>query len=272
MKRFKMLAAAIVALAVIQPAMAQGGQGQRPRPRPPEPVNTVPPIFVFPTIRTASATPALQPENTWVLDLSNGGRVSIQLRPDAAPNHVERVKALTRSGFYNGLSFHRVIEGFMAQGGDPAGNGQGESSLPDLNAEFNDLPHLRGAVAMARTQDPNSANSQFYIMFVPRLSMDRDYTVFGRVVSGIAFVDAIARGEPPPDPTRIVRASLGSDNVPEMSAEELRARAEQMADAAAPPAARPGGGIGPAVPPPPAPPRELEPNRAPGARPRPPGA
>ncbi|HEY0326073.1 MAG TPA: peptidylprolyl isomerase [Allosphingosinicella sp.] len=218
-----MLAAAIVALAVIQPAMAQGGQGQRPRPRPPEPVNTVAPIFVPPTIRTASVTPALQPENTWVLDLSNGGRVSIQLRPDAAPNHVERIKTLTRSGFYNGLSFHRVIEGFMAQGGDPSGTGQGESSLPDLNAEFNDLPHLRGSVAMARTQEPNSANSQFYIMFVPRLSMDRDYTVFGRVVGGMDVVDRITRGEPPAQPTRIVRASIGSDNVPPPTAAEVAA-------------------------------------------------
>jgi cyclophilin family peptidyl-prolyl cis-trans isomerase len=221
MKRFKMLAAAILALAVAQPAFAQGGQGQRRRP--PEPVNTVAPIFIAPTSHTATATPALQPENTWVLDLSNGGRVSIQLRPDAAPSHVERIKALTRNGFYNGLTFHRVIEGFMAQGGDPAGNGSGESSLPDLTAEFNDLPHLRGTVAMARTQDPNSANSQFYIMFVPRLSMDREYTVFGRVVAGMDVVDRITRGEPPAQPTRIVRASIGSDNVAPPTAAEIAA-------------------------------------------------
>ncbi len=222
MKRFKMLAAAVLAMVVAGPALAQGGQGQRPR-RAPEPVNTVAPIFIAPTVHNASSTPALQPENTWILDLSNGGRVAIQLRPDAAPNHVERIKALTRSGFYNGLSFHRVIEGFMAQGGDPAGNGSGESTLPDLNAEFNDLPHLRGAVAMARTQDPNSANSQFYIMFVPRLSMDREYTVFGRVVSGMDVVDRITRGEPPAQPTRIVRASIGSDNVPPPTAAEIAA-------------------------------------------------
>ncbi|MDB5667498.1 MAG: peptidylprolyl isomerase [Alphaproteobacteria bacterium] len=219
MKRFKMLAAAVLAMVVAGPALAQGGQ----RPRPPEPVNTVAPIFVAPTIRTASTTPALLPENTWILDLSNGGRVAIQLRPDAAPTHVERIKALTRSGFYNGLTFHRVIEGFMAQGGDPAGNGSGESPLADLTAEFNDLPHLRGTVAMARTEEPNSANSQFYIMFVPRLSMDREYTVFGRVVSGMDVVDRITRGEPPAQPTRIVRASIGSDNVPPPTAAEVAA-------------------------------------------------
>ena len=196
--------------------------------------------------------------------------VTIQLRPDVAPAHVERIKALTRRGFYDGLVFHRVIEGFMAQSGDPTGTGAGGSDLPDLAAEIHGLPHLRGAVGMARAEDMNSANSQFYIMFGPRLGMDRDYTVFGRVVAGIAYVDAIARGEPPPQPTRIVRASLGSDNVPEMTADELRARAAEMA-AAAPAAARAGGGIGPAVPPPPPAPRELEPARAPGARPRPPG-
>lgn len=235
MMRFKMLAAALVALAVAQPAFAQGGQGQRRRP--PEPVNTVAPIFVAPTTRTASATPALQPENTWVLDLSNGGRVAIQLRPDAAPNHVERIKTLTRSGFYNGLSFHRVIEGFMAQGGDPAGTGAGQSDLPDLNAEFNDLPHLRGTVAMARTAaDVNSGNSQFFIMFIPRMAMDREYTVFGRVVSGMDVVDRITRGEPPAQPTRIVRASIGSDNVPPPTAEEIAA-----ANTPAPAAAQPGG-------------------------------
>jgi peptidylprolyl isomerase len=167
--------------------------------------------------------PPLTPENTWVLDLSDGGRVRIQLRPDVAPNTVQRIKTLTEQGFYNGLIFHRVIEGFMAQGGDPQGNGTGGSSLPDLPAEINGLPHLRGAVAMARAQDLNSANSQFYIMFTPHLAMDRDYTVFGRVVSGMQFVDAIQRGQPPANPTRIVRASLGSDNVPEMSAEALRA-------------------------------------------------
>ncbi len=213
--------------------------------------------------------PALEAENVWNLDLSTGGRVSIQLRPDIAPAHVERIKTLTRQGFYNGQVFHRVIEGFMAQGGDPTGTGNGGSPLPDLNAEINGLPHLRGAVAMARAQELNSANSQFYIMFVPRLSMDRNYTVFGRVVSGMSFVDAIERGEPPVAPTRIVRASIGADNVPVLSAEELRAAAAQMASSAPGTATAngPASALGPPVPPPPSEPRELEPVRSPQARP-----
>jgi peptidylprolyl isomerase len=154
------------------------------------------------------------PENTLHLDLSTGGRVSIQLRPDAAPRHVERIKTLARQGFYNGVVFHRVIEGFMAQTGDPTGTGAGGSPLPDLAAEFNPLPHLRGTVAMARTGDPNSANSQFYIMFAPGFTLDNKYTVIGRVIGGMNFVDAIERGEPPANPSRIVRASVGSDNIP----------------------------------------------------------
>lgn len=147
--------------------------------------------------------------NRWSLELSNGGTVVVQLRPDAAPLAVERIKTLTRAGFYNGLSFHRVINGFMAQGGDPKGDGTGGSELPDVKAEFNSLPHLRGTVAAARAAEPDSANSQFYIMFVPRVSLDGKYTVFGRVVSGMNFVDQIAVGEPPAEPTRIVRATLG---------------------------------------------------------------
>ena len=173
-------------------------------------------------------TPALTPENTWYLDLSTGGRVTIQLRPDAAPNHVERIRALTRQGFYNGLMFHRVIEGFMAQGGDPTGTGTGGSPLPNLNAEISGLPHVRGAVGMARAQELNSANSQFFIMFTPRLQMDREYTVLGRVVGGMNFVDAIERGEPPAAPTRIVRASIGSDNI----APPTPRRADRRRDAA----------------------------------------
>ena len=165
--------------------------------------------------QVAPPAPALQAENVWHLDLSTGGRVSIQLRPDVAPAHVERIKALTRQGFYNGQVFHRVIEGFMAQGGDPTGTGSGGSQLADLNAEINGLPHLRGSVGMARAEALNSANSQFYIMFVPRLGMDRSYTVFGRVVSGMSFVDAIERGEPPANPTYIVQASIAADGKPQ---------------------------------------------------------
>jgi peptidylprolyl isomerase len=136
------------------------------------------------------------------------------MRPDVAPKHVERIRMLTREGFYNGLIFHRVIDGFMAQGGDPTGTGQGGSNYPDLEAEFNDLPHVRGAVAMARAKDPNSGNSQFYIVLQPVLKLDRTYTIWGRVVSGMEFVDAIERGEPPENPSRIVRASIGTDKLP----------------------------------------------------------
>jgi cyclophilin family peptidyl-prolyl cis-trans isomerase len=160
------------------------------------------------------ATPPLDPENVLMLDLTTGGRVTIQLRPDVAPNHVERMKTLVRRGFYDGLAFHRVIDGFMAQGGDPKGDGTGGSELPDLPAEFNVLPHARGALSAARGSDENTANSQFFIMFAPRLSLDGKYTVYGRVVSGMQYVDAITRGEPPTDPTRIIKASIGADNVP----------------------------------------------------------
>lgn len=155
--------------------------------------------------------PAVEPENVWVLELSTGGQVKIQLRPDAAPNHVERIKTLTRQGFYNGLVFHRVIEGFMAQGGDPSGTGEHGSALPDLKAEFNTLPHVRGAVSAARTENEDSANSQFFIMLMPVLRLDTKYTVFGRVISGMQYVDAIHRGEPPADPSRVIRAWIEAD-------------------------------------------------------------
>ncbi len=207
------------------------------------------------------ALPALDPENTLLLDLSTGGRVAIQLRPDVAPNHVARVKELARKGFYNGLTFHRVIDGFMAQGGDPKGDGTGGSDLPNVNAEFNGLPHVRGAIAAAREGAPegataelvknaeNSANSQFYIMLAPRLALDGRYTVFGRVVSGMNYVDAIEKGEPPANPTRILQASIAADNRPPP--------APGQAIAGAPPMAVPAGRTshvvaGPAVPPPPA--------------------
>lgn len=151
------------------------------------------------------------PENIWLLDLSTGERVAIRLMPSWAPNHVERIKTLTRQGFYDGVIFHRVIEGFMAQGGDPTGTGQGGSELPDLEAEFNPMPHVRGTVSMARATDENSANSQFFIVFYPRFSLDKRYTNFGRVIDNMAAVDAIARGEPPANPTRILQASIAAD-------------------------------------------------------------
>ena len=157
------------------------------------------------------ATVPATPENTWVLDLSDGAKVRILLRPDVAPGHVERIKTLTREKFYDGLPFHRVIDGFMAQGGDPKKDGTGGSELPDLKQEFNWLPHMRGTVSMARAEAEDSANSQFFIMLMPRFSLDRKYTALGRVISGMEHVDTIARGEPPANPTRIVQASIEAD-------------------------------------------------------------
>ncbi len=155
--------------------------------------------------------PPPEPQNILNIELSNGGVVRILLRPDKAPNHVERVKLLARSGFYDGLKFHRVIDGFMAQTGDPKGDGSGGSPLPDLKAEFNDLPHLRGAVSAARTDQPDTANSQFFICFQPALRIDRLYTVFGRVMAGMQFVDAIERGEPPQNPTVMSKVWIEAD-------------------------------------------------------------
>ena len=163
---------------------------------------------------TIDSDPTHDPENVLVLDLSNGGRVDIRLKPQWAPAHIERIKTLTGQGFYNGVIFHRVIEGFMAQTGDPTGTGQSGSPLPDLKAEFNAAPHVRGTVSMARTNEADSANSQFFIMFYPRFALDNKYTNFGRVISGMDNVDTIVRGEPPTAPTRIVQASLASENKP----------------------------------------------------------
>jgi cyclophilin family peptidyl-prolyl cis-trans isomerase len=157
----------------------------------------------------APAEIAANKANHLFLELSSGGTVEIVLRPDLAPHHVERIQTLVRRGFYNGLIFHRVIPDFMAQGGDPKGTGEGGSELPDLKAEFTAVPFMRGTVGAARTDSPDSANSQFFIMYAPRASLDGNYTVMGRVVAGMDAVDAIAPGEPPSDPTKIVRAYLG---------------------------------------------------------------
>jgi cyclophilin family peptidyl-prolyl cis-trans isomerase len=173
--------------------------------------------------------PAQEPENVLNLELSNGGHVAIRLVPEWAPTHVERIKTLVSQKFYDGIIFHRVIDGFMAQTGDPTGTGGGGSPLPDLKAEFNPMPHLRGTVSMARTNDPDSANSQFFIVFYPRFALDHKYTVFGRVIRGMDQADAIARGEPPANPTRIVRATLGAQGAeapvaaatPAISADQL---------------------------------------------------
>ena len=149
------------------------------------------------------------PADHLFLDLSSGGTVEIVLRPDLAPHHVERIQTLAREGFYNGLTFHRVVPGFMAQGGDPTGTGEGGSKLPDLKAEFTSVPFLRGTVGAARTDNPDTANSQFFIMFIPNASLEKNYTVFGRVISGMDAVDRIAPGEPPDAPTKIVSAQIG---------------------------------------------------------------
>lgn len=153
------------------------------------------------------------PENTILMELA-GGTVVIELLSDVAPQHAERMKELARAGAYDNVAFHRVIDGFMAQTGDPTGTGQGGSELPDLEEEFNPMPHVRGTVAMARAASEDSANSQFFMVFYPRFSLDRKYTNFGRVISNMDAVDAINRGEPPANPTRILQASLASDNKP----------------------------------------------------------
>lgn len=184
---------------------------------------------VMPTAGRPPLASASDPENLLYLDISTGGRVIIWLRPDAAPKMVERVKLLTRQHFYDGLLFHRVIEGFMAQTGDPKGDGTGGSTLPDVPAEFNWLPHVRGAVSAARegapegadvatvTKAENSANSQFFIVFNPNMKLDRKYTIFGRVISGMEYVDLIARGEPPTNPSRILHAYIAADHPPAYS-------------------------------------------------------
>ena len=142
------------------------------------------------------------------LNLSSGGDVVIRLRDDLAPGHVERIKTLANQGFYDGVTFHRVIPGFMAQGGDPTGTGYHGSDLPNLKAEFSKEPHVRGICSMARSQDPNSANSQFFIVFDDATFLDNQYTVWGEVESGIEYVDALPKGEPPASPGKIVKATV----------------------------------------------------------------
>jgi len=145
------------------------------------------------------------------LTLSTGGDVVIKLRPDLAPKHVERVTELASSGFYDNVAFHRVIPGFMAQSGDPTGTGMSGSPLPDLKAEFSDAPHVRGAVSMARKPQPDTANSQFFIVFDDATFLDGQYTVWGEVESGMEHVDALPTGEPPSEPGRIVKATVTKD-------------------------------------------------------------
>uniref|UniRef100_UPI0038D0693C peptidylprolyl isomerase n=1 Tax=Elioraea rosea TaxID=2492390 RepID=UPI0038D0693C len=174
-------------------------------------------VFLMTATAADAQAPARDPENTLYMDLKSG-RVVIALRPDLAPKHVEQIKTLTRQGFYDNTPFHRVIEGFMAQGGDPTGTGTGGSNLPNIPAEFtNRARFLRGTVGMARSQSPNSANSQFFIMFAPGSFLDGQYTIWGQVVQGMEHVDAIKKGDQqrngqvanPPD--RIVRMRVAAD-------------------------------------------------------------
>jgi peptidylprolyl isomerase len=149
-------------------------------------------------------------ENTILLETSKGN-VTIRLRPDLAPNHVARIKELAREGFYDGIVFHRVISGFMAQTGCPKGTGTGNSKKPDLKAEFNAEPHVRGTCSMARTNQPHSANSQFFICFDDARFLDKQYTVWGQVTEGMDAIDALAKGEPPRNPDRIVKMRVAAD-------------------------------------------------------------
>ena len=153
---------------------------------------------------------AADPENTLILTLESGP-VVIDLRPDLAPNHVARIKELAREGFYDGVVFHRVISGFMAQGGDPTGTGGGGSEKPNLKSEFSDEPHVRGVCTMARTSNPHSANSQFFICLDDATFLDNQYTVWGVVSEGMENVDALPKGEPPRAPGKIVSLKVAAD-------------------------------------------------------------
>jgi cyclophilin family peptidyl-prolyl cis-trans isomerase len=150
------------------------------------------------------------PENTLIIETSKG-KVVIALRTDLAPGHVERIKTLARKGFYDGIAFHRVIDGFMAQTGCPKGTGTGGSDLPNLKAEFNKEKHVRGVCSMARSSSPDSANSQFFICFDDASFLDRQYTAWGNVVEGMDNVDKLAKGEPPRTPDKMVSVKVAAD-------------------------------------------------------------
>ena len=171
-------------------------------------------VLAFACALPALAQPlpaGLDPQNAIFLDTKHG-RVVIKLRNDIAPKHAERIKTLSREGFYNNVPFHRVIDGFMAQTGDgQRGNGTGGSKYPNLPAEFSNVPFKRGIVGMARSSDPNSANSQFFIMYADGAFLNGKYTVVGEVVSGMEAVDKIKKGEPVPDPDKIVKMQLAAD-------------------------------------------------------------
>jgi peptidylprolyl isomerase len=161
------------------------------------------------SLGAAAQTP--DPDNTLVMMLKDDCKVTISLSPNLAPKHVEQIKKLAGQGFYDGIVFHRVIDGFMAQTGDPTGTGMGGSELPDIPAEFSNEPFVRGTAGMARSQEPNSANSQFFIMFADGSFLNGQYTVFGRVTEGMECVDQITRGEPPENPDKIISLKLLKD-------------------------------------------------------------
>jgi peptidylprolyl isomerase len=168
-------------------------------------------VYAAPALAQVKLPAGLDPQNTLLLD-TKYGRVIIKLRPDLAPKHAERLKLLAREGFYNNVPFHRVIAGFMAQTGDGQnGDGSGGSKYPPLQAEFSNVPYVRGIVGMARTSDPNSANSQFFIMYADGAFLNGKYTVVGQVVSGMEFVDKIKKGEPVPDPDKIIKMQVAAD-------------------------------------------------------------
>jgi len=168
-------------------------------------------VCAAPAFAQVKLPAGLDPQNTILLD-TKYGRVIIKLRNDIAPKHAERIKLLAREGFYDNVPFHRVIAGFMAQTGDGQnGNGTGGSKYPELKAEFSNVPYVRGIVGMARTNDPNSANSQFFIMFAENSGLNGQYTVVGQVVSGMDIVDKIKKGEPPSDPDKILKMQVAAD-------------------------------------------------------------
>lgn len=185
------------------------------------------------TAATAQEAQAADPENTIYMRLSTGGTVTMKMLPDIAPKHVERIKTLAREGFYDGIVFHRVIDGFMAQTGDPTGTGMGGSELPDLPAEFSDYEYKRGTVGMARTQDPNSANSQFFICFTDTgcSFLTGQYTVLAQVTDGMSEIDAVAKGEPPANPDKIEKMIIAADAVEEAAAEPAAGAVEEAAEA-----------------------------------------
>lgn len=167
--------------------------------------------LILMTSTTTDAAEIKDPENTILLQVKDSGTVTIELLPDVAPGHVERIKKLAREGFYDGIIFHRVIDGFMAQTGDPTGTGMGGSKYPDLEAEFNDTNFGRGTVGMARSGSPDSGNSQFFICFDDCSFLNNQYTVFGQVSDGMDTVDALAKGEPPAEPDAISKMIVAAD-------------------------------------------------------------